>query len=199
MTTRLLPVWLAAGAAGFAPRFLGASPGGVPPGHAAEITAITNQTVNSYKRLITGYEAPVSVSWAHANRAALIRVPATRTVAASDSARVEYRAPDPACNPYLAFAVILAAGLRGIEREYELPPETPPSMTGYTEHGGPLLQDQPPQSLAEALDEMEKSELVREVLGDHLFRWFLRNKRSEWADYKAQVTAFELDRYYTSL
>lgn len=167
--------------------------------HAREITAVTNQLVNSYKRLVTGYEAPVSVSWAHSNRAALIRVPTTRTGATDDSTRIEYRAPDPACNPYLAFAVILAAGMRGIERGYELPLEAPPSMTGYTEHGGPLRQDQLPQSLTEALDEMEKSELVAETLGDHLFRWFLRNKRREWTEYQAQVTPFELDRYYSSL
>lgn len=167
--------------------------------HAREITAVTNQLVNSYKRLITGYEAPVSVSWARSNRAALIRVPATRATGGPDATRIEYRAPDPACNPYLAFAVILAAGMKGIERGYELPLETPPSMTGYTEHGGPLRQDQLPASLAEALDEMEKSELVRETLGDHLFHWFLRNKRREWSDYRSQVTAFELDRYFSSI
>lgn len=167
--------------------------------HAREITAVTNQLVNSYKRLISGYEAPVSVTWARSNRAALIRVPTTRLGGVDDSTRIEYRSPDPACNPYLAFAVILAAGMRGIERGYELPLESPPSMTGYTEHGGPMRQDQLPQSLAEALDEMEKSELVAETLGDHLFSWFLRNKRREWSDYKSQVTAFELDRYYSSL
>jgi glutamine synthetase len=167
--------------------------------HAREITAVTNQLVNSYKRLITGYEAPVAVSWGHSNRAALIRVPTTRSGNPEESTRIEYRAPDPACNPYLAFAVILAAGMRGIERGYELPLEAPPSMTGYTEHGGLLHQDELPGSLAEALDEMEKSELVAETLGDHLFRWFLRNKRREWSDYKGQVTPFELDRYYASL
>jgi glutamine synthetase len=167
--------------------------------HAREITAITNQLVNSYKRLITGYEAPVNVSWARSNRAALIRVPTPRTGSGGDSTRIEYRAPDPACNPYLAFAVILAAGMKGIEMGYELPLEAPPSMTGYTEHGGLIDQDQLPQSLSEALDEMEKSELVRETLGEHLFGWFLRNKRLEWAEYKTQVTPFELDRYYSSL
>ena len=166
--------------------------------HAREITAITNQLVNSYKRLVAGYEAPVAISWAHSNRAALIRVPPTRT-GGDDSTRVEYRAPDPACNPYLAFAVILAAGLRGIEQGYTLPPETPPSITGYSDHGGPAYGHHLPSSLAEALDEMEGSSLVAETLGQHLFRWFLRNKRREWAAYQTQVTPFELDNYYASL
>ena len=167
--------------------------------HAREITAVTNQLVNSYKRLVTGYEAPVNVSWARANRAALIRVPAAREAGVDDTTRIEYRAPDPACNPYLTFAVILAAGMKGIEQGYELPLEAPPSMTGFTEHGGLIDQAQLPQSLDEALDEMEKSDLVADTLGDHLFSWFLRNKRREWNEYKAQVTPFELDRYYTSL
>lgn len=167
--------------------------------HAREITAVTNQLVNSYKRLIAGYEAPVSISWAHSNRAALIRVPTTR-VQGEESTRIEYRSPDPACNPYLAFAVILAAGLRGIEQDYELPPEAPRSLADAMPIGQ-LAGDQHqlPQSLAEALDEMEKSELVAETLGDHLFEWFLRNKRHEWADYKSQVTQFELDSYFSRL
>lgn len=177
--------------------------------HAREITAVTNQLVNSYKRLIAGYEAPVGISWARSNRAALIRVPPTRHGAAVDEAgadstgeeatRVEYRAPDPACNPYLAFAVMLAAGLRGIEQGYELPPETPPSITGYSDHGAPAYGHTLPSSLAEALDEMEGSALVAETLGQHLFRWFLRNKRREWAAYQAQVTQFELDQYFAAL
>ena len=99
--------------------------------------------------------------------------------------------------PYLAFAVILAAAW-GIEQGYELPLEAPPSMTGFTEHGG-LIDCPTSQSLDEALDEMEKSDLVADTLGDHLFSWFLRNKRREWNDYKAQVTPFELDRYYSNL
>ncbi len=167
--------------------------------HAREITAVTNQLVNSYKRLVAGYEAPVNVSWARANRAALIRVPTSREGGVDDTTRIEYRAPDPACNPYLAFAVILDAGMKGIEQGYELPLEAPPSMTGFTEHGGLIDQAQLPQSLDEALDEMEKSDLVADTLGDHLFSWFLRNKRREWNDYKAQVTPFELDRYYSNL
>ena len=166
--------------------------------HAREITAVTNQLVNSYKRLIAGYEAPVAISWARSNRAALIRVPPTRNES-TEATRVEYRAPDPACNPYLAFAVILAAGLKGITAGYELPPETPPSITGYSDHGGPAYGHNLPASLDEALDEMEGSALVAETLGQHLFRWFLRNKRREWAAYQSQVTQFELDNYFAAV
>ncbi len=163
--------------------------------HAPEISAVTNQLVNSYKRLIVGYEAPVHVAWARNNASALVRVPLTKRGKES-STRVEYRAPDPACNPYLAFSVMLAAGMKGIEEGYELPPElsfnvfdlTPDELAA--EGIAPL-----PQSLADALDVMEGSELVAETLGEHIFEWFVRNKRAEWAEYKAQVTQFELDRY----
>ncbi len=163
--------------------------------HAREITAVTNQLVNSYKRLIVGYEAPVHVSWARNNRSALVRVPVTRK-GKIDSVRIEYRSPDPACNPYLAFSLMLAAGMRGIEEGYELPPETTINLFDlqsdkYEEAGVTLL----PTSLDEALTEMENSELVREALGEHIFEWFLRNKRAEWMAYKAQVTPFELARY----
>ncbi len=163
--------------------------------HAREITAVTNQWVNSYKRLVAGYEAPVYVSWARNNRSALIRVPVAKK-GKKESARIEYRAPDPACNPYLAFAVILAAGLRGIEKGYELPPEASANL--YQMTAEERLADgitSLPGSLADALIEMEKSELVAETLGEHVFEWFLRNKWAEWADYKSQVTQFELDRY----
>ena len=166
--------------------------------HAREITAVTNQLVNSYKRLIPGSEAPVHVSWARNNRSALVRVPLAKSGKES-STRIEYRSPDPACNPYLAFSVMLAAGLKGLEEGYELGPEAAANVFELTDeeraaegiHGLP-------QSLAEALDEMEKSELVAEALGEHIFEWFLRNKRSEWTDYKAQVTPFELARYLPS-
>ena len=157
--------------------------------HACETTAVTNQLVNSYKRLIAGFEAPVTVSWARANRAALIRVPKTKK-GKDESVRIEYRAPDPACNPYLAFAVVLAAGLAGIEGQYELPPEA---------HGDLAELESLPTSLADALDQMESSSLVADVLGEHLFHWFLRNKRREFADYSAQVTQFELDRYLRNI
>ncbi len=166
--------------------------------HAREITAVTNQLVNSYKRLIPGSEAPVHVSWARNNRSALVRVPVAKAGKES-STRIEYRAPDPACNPYLAFSVMLAAGLKGLEEGYELGPEAAANVFELTdeERAAEGITGLP-QSLAEALDEMEKSELVAEALGEHIFEWFLRNKRSEWADYKAQVTPFELARYLPS-
>jgi glutamine synthetase len=163
--------------------------------HAPEITAITNQLVNSYKRLIAGYEAPVYLTWARNNRSALVRVPVTKRGKQS-STRIEYRAPDPACNPYLAYSVILAAGLKGIEEGYELPPESLANVFEMTDAERAADGIRPlPQSLSDALDAMEKSELVAEALGEHIFEWFLRNKRSEWLDYKTQVTQFELDRY----
>jgi len=149
--------------------------------HAPEITAITNQWVNSYKRLVPGAEAPVDSEWARYDAAALVRVPSVKP-GRVDSTRVEYRSPDPAANPYLAFAVILAAGLRGVSGNYELPPEGARTA--------PL-----PQSLAQAVDLMEHSELMHETLGEHQVEWFLRNKRAEWDAYRGQVTAFELERY----
>jgi glutamine synthetase len=167
--------------------------------HASEITAITNQTVNSYKRLVPGFEAPVHVSWARNNRSGLIRVPVPKRANPS-ATRIEYRSPDPACNPYLAFSVILAAGLRGIEQGYELPAEADANLF---EMGDGALQklgiEQLPQSLADALRVMESSSLVHEALGEHIFEWFLRNKRSEWRGYKTQVTPFELQRYLKSI
>jgi glutamine synthetase len=167
--------------------------------HAAEITAVTNQWVNSYKRLVVGYEAPAFISWARNNRSALVRVPVPKKNRA-DSTRIEYRAPDPACNPYLTFAVVLAAGLKGIEAEYELPPEAAANLYELTpaELAAEGIRAVP-GSLSDALAEMEKSELVADVLGEHVFEWFLRNKRAEWADYKTQVSQFELDRYFPRL
>ncbi|MEN9505882.1 MAG: glutamine synthetase [Actinomycetota bacterium] len=167
--------------------------------HAAEITAITNQTVNSYKRLVPGFEAPVHISWARNNRSGLIRVPIPKR-GNPNATRIEYRAPDPACNPYLAFAVILAAGLRGIREGYELAPEADANLFELTD--AQLAQlgiEQLPQSLADSLRVMERSELVRETLGEHIFEWFVRNKRIEWRAYKTQVSAFEIDRYLKAL
>ena len=163
--------------------------------HASEITAITNQLVNSYKRLVAGYEAPVHVSWARNNRSALVRVPVTKA-GKTTSTRVEYRSPDPACNPYLSFAVILAAGMAGIDGDYELPAESVANVFAMSEEERAKAGLKAiPQSLAEALDAMEGSELVADALGDHIFEWFLRNKRSEWNDYKAHISQFELSRY----
>ena len=167
--------------------------------HAAEITAITNQTVNSYKRLVAGYEAPVHICWARNNESALVRLPSPKKGKES-STRIEFRSPDPACNPYLAFSVMLAAGLKGVEEGYDLPPEATNNIYEMTpeeraaEGIGSL-----PQSLAEALTVMEESELVAEALGEHVFEYFIRNKRLEWLDYKASVTPWELDRYLGSL
>jgi glutamine synthetase len=167
--------------------------------HAPEITAITNQLVNSYKRLILGFEAPVHVSWARSNRSALVRVPVTKRGKEEGGTRLEYRALDPACNPYLAFSVILAAGLAGIEGGYHLEEEAQPDIFELSEadrkaKGIRLL----PTSLSDALEQMESSTLVREALGEHIFEWFLRNKRAEWNDYKGHVSQFELDRYLGS-
>jgi glutamine synthetase len=167
--------------------------------HGREITAITNPTVNSYKRLIPGFEAPVYVAWARNNRTALVRIPITKSGKAA-STRIEYRAPDPAANPYLAFSVMLAAGLKGIEQGYDLPSEASSNVFELTdEERAAEGIIQLPQSLAEALDTMAKSELVAEALGEHIFEWFLRNKRQEWIGYKTQVTQFELDRYLRNL
>jgi glutamine synthetase len=162
--------------------------------HAAEITAVTNQTVNSYKRLIPGFEAPVYVSWARNNRSALVRVPIAKNKSAST--RIEYRSPDPACNPYLAFSVMLAAGLKGIADGAELPAEAPGNVFELTdEERAAEGLDQLPQSLSDALRVMERSELVADALGEHIFEWFLRNKRKEWMEYKSTVTPFEIERY----
>lgn len=167
--------------------------------HAAEITAITNQTVNSYKRLVPGFEAPVHISWARNNRSGLIRVPIPKRGNPS-ATRIEYRSPDPACNPYLAFSVILAAGLKGVREGYELAPEADANLFEMNNDSLEKLGiTQLPQSLDAALQAMEESELVRETLGEHIFEWFLRNKRHEWREYKTQVTPYELTRYLKSL
>ncbi|MEX0847560.1 MAG: glutamine synthetase family protein [Ilumatobacteraceae bacterium] len=167
--------------------------------HASEITAITNQTVNSYKRLVPGFEAPVHISWARNNRSGLIRVPIPKRGSAS-ATRIEYRSPDPACNPYLAFAVMLAAGLRGISEGYELADEADANLFEMSDAELTKVGiDQLPQSLADSLKAMEASALVHEALGEHIFEWFLRNKRSEWRSYKTHVSAFEIDRYLKAL
>lgn len=167
--------------------------------HASEITAVTNPTVNSYKRLVPFFEAPVHISWARNNRSGLIRVPITKR-GNPLATRIEYRSPDATCNPYLAFSLILAAGMRGVEEGYDLPDEADANLFQI---GDDVLKKlgiaQLPQSLSDALRQMEESTLVNEALGDHIHEWFLRNKRSEWRAYKTHVTAFELDRYLTSL
>jgi glutamine synthetase len=171
--------------------------------HAREITAVTNQLVNSYKRLVQGsgtgsqtvFEAPVFVSWGRNNQSALVRVPVVKRGKES-STRIEYRAPDPACNPYLVYSVLLAAGMKGVEEGYDLPPPQQGNIFELTaEERAAEGLDPLPASLADALDAMERSEVVAEALGEHVLDWFLRNKRNEWAAYKAQVSPFELERY----
>ncbi len=163
--------------------------------HAREITAVTNQWVNSYKRLFGGGEAPAYVCWGHNNRSALVRVPMYKPHK-GNSTRIEVRSPDSACNPYLAFALLLAAGLKGIENGYELPDGAEDDVWSLTESERRALGIEPlPGSLADAISAMERSELVAETLGEHVFDFFLRNKRTEWADYRRRVTPFELERY----
>ncbi|MBM3656233.1 MAG: glutamine synthetase [Actinobacteria bacterium] len=148
--------------------------------HAPEFIAVTNQWVNSYKRLHGGGEAPAKISWGAQNRDAMIRIPRYKPNK-ENSTRIEFRAPDSACNPYLAFAVTIAAGLRGVESGYGLSVQASPASL--------------PADLNEAILAMQASDLVRQCLGEHLFDYFLRNKRAEWQEYRQQVTAFELDRY----
>ena len=170
--------------------------------HAREITSITNQWVNSYKRLVRspdgeplGYEAPVYVSWAMVNRSDLVRVPAYKA-GRETSRRVEYRAPDPACNPYLAFSVMLAAGLEGIENEYPLPPAADTNVYKISDEERDVLGIETlPGTLWEAIQITEKSELVRKSLGEHVFRSFIQNKKIEWERYRSQVTDYEISRY----
>ncbi len=163
--------------------------------HAAEITAVTNQWVNSYKRLWGGGEAPAYVCWGHNNRSALVRVPMYKPHK-GQATRIEVRSPDTACNPYLAFAVLLAAGLKGVEEGYELPDGAEADVWSRTSAERRALGIEPlPGSLFDAIRVMERSELVAETLGEHVFDFFLRNKRAEWDDYRHQVTPFELRRY----
>lgn len=163
--------------------------------HASEISAVTNQWVNSYKRLVHGGEAPTAASWGAANRSALVRVP-MYTPHKTSSRRIEVRSPDSACNPYLAFAVLLAAGLRGVEKGYVLAPEAEDNVWDLTpEERRAMGYRELPSSLDSALRAMESSELVAEALGEHVFDFFLRNKRREWANYRSHVTPFELSTY----
>lgn len=163
--------------------------------HAREVTAVTNQWVNSYKRLVAGFDAPIYVSWARNNQSALVRVPTVKK-GKSSSVRVEYRAPDAAANPYLALSVLLAAGLAGIEKGYELPPEINENVFELTaaERAAAGIE-RLPETLAEALDVMSTSELVAEALGEHVFDWFLRNKRKEWDRFQHHVSRHELEQY----
>ncbi|HEY94441.1 MAG TPA: type I glutamate--ammonia ligase [Dehalococcoidia bacterium] len=163
--------------------------------YAPEITCVANQWVNSYKRLVPGYEAPVYLSWARRNRSDLVRVPEYRP-GRENSTRIEFRSPDPACNPYLAFSVMLAAGLAGIEEGLEPPAPVEENVYEMSEEErasrgiGTL-----PASLLEAVQLTEKSEMVRKTLGDHVFENFVANKKIEWDEYRTQVTEYELNKY----
>jgi glutamine synthetase len=163
--------------------------------HAREMTAINNQWVNSYKRLVPGYEAPVYVSWARRNRSTMIRVPMYKP-GKEQATRIEFRSPDPACNPYLSFAVQLAAGLAGIEGKYPIPDPIEEDIyeMNQKEREARGIQSLP-GNLYEALQEVKKSTLVREALGDHIFEKFIENKEIEWDRYRTHVSRYELEKY----
>ena len=163
--------------------------------YAPEITAVTSQWVNSYKRLVPGWEAPVYLSWAQRNRSDLIRQPVYKPGKEKET-RFELRSPDPACNPYLCFSVMLAAGLAGMKEGLEAPPPVEENVYHMTEEERKKRGiGQLPGSLLEAIQLTEKSKLVREALGDHLFNAFVENKKIEWDHYRIQVTDYELERY----
>lgn len=163
--------------------------------HARGMCAILAPIVNSYKRLVPGYEAPAYISWARINRSALVRVPAV-SVGRPESTRIEIRCPDPSCNPYLAFSVMLAVGLDGIRRELELPQPIEEDLFHFDETMmAKHVLGQLPGSLAEVLDEFERDEVIRAAVGDHVAQWFVQAKRKEWDDYRVQVTPWEIDRY----
>jgi len=163
--------------------------------HAREIAAITNQWVNSYKRLVPGYEAPVYISWARRNRSTMIRVPMYKP-GKEQATRIEFRSPDPACNPYLAFAIMLAAGVKGIEGNYPLPDPIEEDIYEMDEEARKQAGiTSLPGNLFEALQEIEKSDLVKETLGDHIFNKFVANKKIEWDRYRTHVSQYEIEKY----
>ncbi len=163
--------------------------------HAREIVAVTNQWVNSYKRLVPGYEAPVYVSWARRNRSAMVRVPMYKPGKAN-ATRIEFRAPDPACNPYLSFAVQVAAGLEGVVKKYPLPEPVEQDIFEMDEHAREQAGiTSLPGNLFEAIQEVTGSTLVREALGDHIFEKFIENKKREWDNFRIHVSKYEIDTY----
>jgi glutamine synthetase len=160
--------------------------------HAKGFCAVTNPLVNSYKRLVPGYEAPTNIAWSEKNRSPLVRVPAARGAAT----RIELRMPDPSCNPYLALAVMMRAGLDGIEKKMDPGPPVNKNILAMSRRERRHLRiDELPGNLSEALDELEKDDLIRETLGDHLFDHFVAAKREEWLDYIKHVSPWEVDRY----
>jgi glutamine synthetase len=167
--------------------------------HIQEITLVTNQWVNSYKRLVAGYEAPVYISWGRRNRSSLVRVPMYR-VGKEKATRVELRSPDPACNPYLAFALMLGAGLKGMEEKYELTDPIEKNIFHMTPDEREEMNIQSlPGTLEEAINATEKSDLVRDILGEQLFAKFIDNKRIEWDQYRTCVTEYEVEKYMSML
>jgi glutamine synthetase len=163
--------------------------------HAREMALVTNQWVNSYKRLVPGYEAPVYVAWAQRNRSTMVRVPMYKP-GKELATRIEFRSPDPACNPYLAFAAMLAAGLKGVEGNYQLPEPIEADIYEMDE----VARERAgitslPGSLFEAIQELEKSELMRETLGDHIFNKLIHNKKIEWDRFRTHVSIYEIDNY----
>jgi len=163
--------------------------------HAREMAAVTNQWVNSYKRLVPGYEAPVYISWARRNRSAMVRVPMYKP-GKEQATRIEFRSPDPACNPYLAFAVMLAAGLKGIEENYAFPDPIEEDIYEMDQAARERAGiESLPGNLFEAIHEVEKSELVRETLGEHIFNKFVANKKIEWDRYRTHVSQYEIEKY----
>lgn len=159
--------------------------------HARGMCAVLAPLVNSYKRLVAGYEAPINVSWARINRSALIRVP---RASSEQTTRIELRCPDPSCNPYLAFAVMLAAGLDGIRRQLTVPTATDENLYHLNQQQSASLQVLP-ESLKDALDALEQDEVICKALGAHIFERFITAKRLEWEDYRVEVTAWELNKY----
>ncbi|MFQ5865890.1 MAG: type I glutamate--ammonia ligase [bacterium] len=167
--------------------------------HASEFTLVTNQWINSYKRLVPGYEAPVYITWAVRNRSDLIRIPAYK-LGKEKATRIELRSPDPACNPYLAFSALLGAGLEGIEKDYEtIEPVERNVYELSEEERNELNIDSLPEDLFEAIKTMEQSELMKRTLGDHIFYTLLENKKLEWKRYRAQVTEWEMENYFPVL
>jgi glutamine synthetase len=167
--------------------------------HAREICSIFAQWVNSYKRLVPGYEAPVYVAWSRRNRSALVRVPLYHP-GKEQATRMELRCPDPSCNPYLTFAVLLQAGLEGIEKGYELPEPMEKNLYHLSPDDRKRLGiEQLPETLGEAIEITAESELVLRTLGEHIFNRYVEIKRQEWEDYRVQVTPWELERYLSIL
>jgi glutamine synthetase len=163
--------------------------------HAKGFCAVTNPLVNSYKRLVPGYEAPTNIAWSEHNRSPLVRVPAAR----GEATRIELRMPDPSCNPYLALAVMLRAGLDGVDQQIDPGPPVNKNIYKMSHRERRHLRiDELPGNLSDALDELEKDDLVRETLGEHIFTHFLEAKREEWFDYIRHVSPWEVSRYLAS-